>query len=668
MRILPCLVAALAWLPAAHAQQLSQPSIFGDHMVLQKGASVPVWGEAAPGAEVEVIASWRSDPARTTADAQGKWKVEIETPLQADASTVEVKSGEASLHYEDVIFGEVWVCGGQSNMEWTLGPGVGPGIANWQAEVADANYPEIRFFDVPHNIAGTPQADAGGTWKIATPENAPKFSAVGYLFGRRLHKELGVPVGLIGCNWGGTVAEAWTSRETLEEFGEFESGLAQLDAIAGGNGDDDSFRKRQAAWWDALAKVDMGSGQGEWWAKQPKDAGPWQTVQLPGTWENSEPGAFDGIVWYRRTIEIGEAWVGKDLRLRLGAIDDYDTTWVNGERVGQMHTPGNWTTPRNYVIPAAVVKDRMLTIAVRVLDTGGGGGFASPPDSMSLEPAQGRHQAMRLDGAWQMRVGAPIAKVGQPPSKPAMGPNMPTALHNGMLRSIIPFGMRGAIWYQGESNRGRAYQYRRLFPAMIADWRALWGRGDFPFYFVQIAPFNYGGDTGQAAALREAQTLALRVPNTGMAVTMDIGNPRDIHPKNKQDVADRLARWALVQTYQKEGLVWSGPLLAGYRAESGKMHLFFDHAEGGLRAADDQALSHFTIAGEDQVFHPAVASVEQVDGRWAVVVHSDAVESPRAVRYAWGPADEPNLVNQAGLPAPSFRTDSWPAWPGGPTR
>jgi sialate O-acetylesterase len=668
MRILPCLFTAVSLLAAAGAQELSQPSIFGDHMVLQADASVPFWGEAAAGAEVQLLGGWWSGPMKAQADSDGAWSLAVESPASGGPYTIEVRSGGSSLSYADVILGEVWVCGGQSNMEWTLGPGVGPGIANWQAEVADANYPMIRFFDVPHKIAASPQSDAGGEWKLATPENAPLFSAIGYLYGRRLHKELGVPVGLIGCNWGGTVAEAWTSRETLEKFGQFEAGLQQMDAIAAGGSSDPAFQKRQAAWWDALGKVDMGSGAASWWAKQPSDAGPWQTVTLPGTWEYSQPGVFDGIVWYRRTIEIGADWVGKDLRMGLGAIDDYDTTWVNGVLVGQMHETGNWTTPRNYIIPASAVTDRMLTIAVRVLDTGGGGGFASPADSMTLEPVSGRNQALRLDGEWQMRVGAELAKVGAPPSKPAMGPNMPTALHNGMLRTIIPFGMRGAIWYQGESNVGRAYQYRTLFPAMIADWRALWGRGDFPFYFVQIAPFNYGGDTGQAAALREAQTLALSVPETGMAVTMDIGSPGNIHPTNKQDVADRLARWALAKTYAKDQVVYSGPLLAGYRVEPGQIRLLFDHAEGGLKARDGAALTHFTIAGEDQVFHAASASIEKFEGQWTLVVQADAVKQPRAVRYAWGTADEPNLANAAGLPAPSFRTDSWPAWPGGPVR
>ena len=655
--------------PAALAQELSQPSVFGNHMVLQSGAPVPFWGTAEPGADVSLSGGWWSGEILTAAGTDGAWKLELPAPDAGGPYEIEVQSGASRLVYEDVLVGEVWVCGGQSNMEWTLGPGVGPGIANWEEEVASANFPQIRFFDVPHSVSGVPLADAGGEWKITTPENAGRFSAVGYLFGRQLHGELNVPVGLLGCNWGGTVAEAWTSRETLEEFGEFESGLGQVDAMMAGGADADArFAAAQKAWWDGLAAKDPGSGDAAWYAVQPKDAGPWQTAQLPGAWETGAIGNFDGIVWYRRTIELSEGWVGQDLRMSLGAIDDYDTTWVNGVQVGAMYEPGNWQTPRIYSIPGELVKERMLTIAVRVLDTGGGGGFVGPPERLNLEPTSIRGQARRLDGEWLMRKGSAIGKIGQPPARPRMHQNMPTALHNGMLRSIIPFGIRGAIWYQGESNRTRAYQYRRLFPAMIGDWRRLWGQGDFPFYFVQIAPFNYGGDQGQAAALREAQTLAMRVPNSGMAVTMDIGNPRDIHPKNKQDVADRLARWALAKTYKKDSVDFSGPVLAGFRAEEGSMRLWFSHAENGLISRDGKELSHFTIAGEDKVFHPAVAVIEEVEGRWTLRVSSDAVAEPRAVRYAWGTADEPNLVDGSGLPAPSFRTDSWPAWPGGPTR
>ena len=362
--------------PSAVAQKLSQPSVFGNHMVLQADGPVPFWGTAEPGTRVELHGGWWAGVVSTTAGVDGSWSLELPETKAGGPYEIEIQNEQALLVYEDVLVGEVWVCGGQSNMEWTLGPGVGPGIANWEEELAGANFPQIRFFDVPHSVSGVPLADAGGEWKVTTPGNAGRFSAVGYLFGRNLHHELKTPVGLLGCNWGGTVAEAWTSRETLEAFGEFGAGLAQIDAITGENQNAEArFAAEQQAWWDGLKGKDPGSGAAEWFAVQPKDAGPWQDATLPGPWESGPLGDFDGIVWYRRTMELNESWVGQDLRMSLGAIDDYDTTWVNGVQVGAMHEPGNWQAPRVYIVPGELVKERTLTIAVRVLDTGGGGGF-----------------------------------------------------------------------------------------------------------------------------------------------------------------------------------------------------------------------------------------------------------------------------------------------------
>jgi len=653
----------LASAPLA-AQEFWMPHIFGDHMVIQAGGATPVWGNAPAGASVRLTSdAWQGEKS-CLADAAGHWSLELPAIDGVGPFWIEVQQGDHSLRFDDVLVGEVWLCGGQSNMEWTLGPGVGPGIANWQAEVQTADLPQIRLFDVPHQVAATPMNDSPATWRVCSPQTVERFSAVGFLFGRRLHKDLARPIGLISCNWGGTVAEAWTSRAALEDFGEFANGLEQLDRLAGGNDGEKSFAQRQARWWQALAAKDAGSGPAQWFAKQPRDAGPWQETQLPGAWESGPLGEFDGIAWYRRAIELPADWVGKPLQMSLGAIDDYDTTWVNGQQVGATHEQGQWQKPRIYEIPAELVTDRNLTIAVRVLDTGGAGGFTGPAGAMALGRSDTPGQAMRLDGTWWMRKGTAMSKLGALPTRPQMGPNQPTALFNGMLSTVAPYAIRGAIWYQGESNRTRAMQYQELFPRMIADWRKQWGRGDFPFYFVQIAPFQYGGDTGQAAALREAQSMAMSVANTGMAVTMDVGNPRDIHPSNKQDVADRLARWALARTYGKTAIGYRSPSLREARVEAGRLRLYFDGADSGLRTRDGAAPSHFQVAGKDQVFQPATAVLEQHDGQWTVVVQSDSVPRPVAVRYAWGAADQPNLENAHGLPASSFRSDRWSAYPG----
>ncbi len=658
-----CIVLPLACLAPASAiaQDLSLPAIFSDHMVMQRSSTVPFWGKAAAGERVQLSGGWWAGTLEAVADGDGVWRVDCATPVQGGPYTISVNSGGEQIRYSDVVLGEVWLCGGQSNMEWTLGPGVGPGIQAWQEEAAAADLPMIRGFDVEHALGMEPQDDCSGQWQLCDPQTVRRFSAVGFLFGRELHRELGVPIGLIGCNWGGTLAEAWTSEETLLAHGGFEAPLRELQQRRGAP-DQDSLSARQATWWTRLSKRDPGSARDGWMQASFNDQG-WAMARVPGAW-SGDLGAFDGVVWYRREVEIPVAWKGRELVLELGPIDDNDTTWFNGRRVGASHADGLWNQPRSYRVPASAVTGGSAVLAVRAVDTGGGGGFTGNAEQMRIHPQGEPGSSLPLAGDWRHQRGAAMSELGAFPTGSWFHANYPTALHNGMLRPVIPYAIRGAIWYQGESNRTRPRQYQTLFPAMIENWRALWGRGDFPFYFVQIAPFNYGGDRGQAAALREAQTMTLAVANTGMVVTMDIGNPGNIHPANKQDVGFRLAQWALAKSYGRE-LVYSGPLLRGHRREAGAIRLEFDHAAGGLTTRDGEAPSHFQIAGADRLWHAAQARIEhRADEGWTVVVASPAVSEPVAVRYAWGAADQPNLRNAAGLPAPSFRTDDWEAYPG----
>lgn len=622
-------------------------------MVVQRGAPMRVYGQAAPRAEVRVASSWGHE-ASSRADDRGYFELLLQPSDKAGPHELTVKSGETTQVVRDLWFGEVWVCGGQSNMEWTLGPGVGPGIANWQAEARAAELPGIRMFTVPKVTSATPRETCEGSWQVCTPESVEHFSAVGFLFGRELHRELGVPIGLLSCNWGGTVAEAWMPEARLQAFGGFDSGLAAVKAARARTSDDTSLAARQTAWFENLRKVDSLEADGA--ANVEFDDASWRPLDVPGVWQG-ELGQFDGVVWYRRRVTIPAGWVGKALTLSLGAIDDLDTVWFNGRRIGGAESGEPWNVPRRYTIPADAVAAGEATLVVRVVDTGGGGGFIGSADELSLAPTANTTDKVALAGAWRHRVSTPMAKLGAWPRETGLGPNTPSVLWNGMLAPLQRQSVRGAIFYQGESNVGRPEQYRRLFPALIEAWREGFGVPTMPFYYVQIAPYEYGGQgSALAAFLREAQTMAMAaLPHTGMAVTMDIGDPRDIHPVNKQDVGKRLALWALAKTYGKSDVDPCGPLLATAAVEGDAMRVKLVHAKG-LRTRDGQSPSHFTLAGADRVFHPAQATIEGE----TVVVRSPAVSAPVAVRYAFGSADMPNLVNGVGLPAPSFRSDDWP--------
>ncbi|KAA3607266.1 MAG: 9-O-acetylesterase [Planctomycetota bacterium] len=630
--------------------QVRLPALFSDHMVLQQDREVPIWGWAAPQEGVFVKPSWTSKAYFAQADQNGRWQRNIPTPKAGGPFQIQIlASNQIVLH--DVLVGEVWICSGQSNMEWPM-----TRIDRSAEEIANAVYPEIRLFDVPNRLAVTPAEDVEATWSACQPDSVRSFSAVAYFFARKLHHELGVPVGLVAPNWGGTVAETWTSRQTLEQKPWFAAGLKDVAQAAQ---DPETFQKgsraKVQAWWKSLERKDPGSKQG--WSQASFSDQNWESMELPGNWDRLKSlQNFDGVLWYRRSVSVPQDWAGKALVMELGPIDDMDATWFQGHKVGEHQKAGQWQTPRKYSIPARLVKAGENLIAVRVLDTGGAGGFHGNAENLRLYPKGNPQAAISLAGSWRYHKGTAMGKLGPVPTGRRIHQNYPTVLFNGMLKPLIPFAIRGAIWYQGESNRTRAYQYRELFPAMIQDWRQHWQQGDFPFYFVQIAPFAYGKDQGQAAELREAQYMTSRsVPNSGMVVTMDIGNPRDIHPTNKQEVGRRLALLALHRDYGYENLVSSGPQYRDFSIEGSRIRLFFDSIGGGLQTGGNP-LSHFTMAGEDRVFHPAQATIEAD----SIVVWSEAVANPVAVRYAWGAADEPNLRNAEGLPASSFRTDSWP--------
>lgn len=632
---------------STYGASLRLPKILGDHMVLQQKSFAKIWGWAEPEQVVKVTTSWNHKTYRVVTDQEGNWQVRVATGKAGGPYTVTIEA-DITRVLEDILLGEVWICSGQSNMEWPLSR-----AETAAEELPRSEYPEIRLFTVEKNIASIPNKDFNGSWELCSPKNAGSFSAVGYFFGQMLHQELGVPVGLVNTSWGGTPSESWTSREKLSEFGDFDQ---QLEVLYGtSNAEMEEARKEQLR-IEAMIKNQQdfenmeNIGFSEGWMNPEFDDSSWGTMTCPAEWSSiEEVGMLEGVVWMRKLITLPKQWKGKALTLELGPVDEMDITYINGVEVGSMRKVNDWNTPRVYEVPATLLTSGQIQLSIRIVNTNGQGGIFGKPEQLKIYPAgSSDKKPVLLGGSWKYRIAYKFPEVPM-----MINSHTPSVLYNGMLHPMRDLAVKGAIWYQGESNRTRAFQYRTIFPGMIEDWRAAWNQGDFPFYFVQIAPFNYGSEE-TSPELREAQLLTLsKVNHTGMAVTMDIGNPDDIHPTNKRDVGKRLALWALAKDYEKE-LVFSGPLYKEHIVEGNKIRIYFNCTGGGLEARGGP-LTHFEIAGEDQVFHPAEAII---DGE-AVVVSAAQVASPVAVRYGWSNAAEPNLSNAEGLPASSFRTDTW---------
>ena len=616
-------------------------SLFSDNTVLQRDMQAPIWGWTKPGETVTV--SMEGKTATATAGADGKWLAKL-GPFSAGGPFTLTVAGAQTVKVANVLVGDVWICSGQSNMEQGIGI-----AANPQEEIAKADYPQIHLYTVPKTVSLEPRTQVNSKWLVCNSANISAggwggFSAVGYFFGRQLHLDLKVPIGLIHTSWGGTIAEAWTSGEALKAMPDFKNAVEMIEQIVGGN----KGVSADQLLIDWYKKNDPGTDAK--WEAPDFNAAAWKSMKLPVLWEQAGLPGFDGIVWFRKEIEIPAGWAGKDLALHLGPIDDRDTTFFNGVKVGSKDV---YNENRDYKIPGSSVKAGKSVIAVRVLDTGGGGGIYGQPELMKIETAG--ENAISLAGAWQYQDSTPMAKCTQIPVTNAGDPNVTTVLYNGMIAPLLPYGIKGAIWYQGESNANRAMQYRTLLPTMIKDWRARFGVGEFPFFIVSLASFM-GVDKepvdSQWAELREAQLLtAQTLPNTGIAMAIDIGDANDIHPKNKQDVGKRLAISAEAIAYGKK-VVPSGPMFKAMEKKDATIRLSFEHVGGGLEAKGGE-LKGFAIAGEDKKFVWADA---KIDGD-AVVVSSPKVAAPVAVRYGWGNNPVVTLYNKDGLPAVPFRTD-----------
>lgn len=641
------------------------PSVIADHMVLQRDQEVRIWGWADAGEGVTVRFAGAS--VSTEADAQGAWSVLIPAQSASAQGRVLTIVGVNTIELKDVLVGEVWVASGQSNMAWIV-----KSSANAEQEIAAADHPQIRMWTAERTVATEPQADVKGRWQVASPATVGNFSAVAYFFARDLHEQLGVPVGILHSSWGGTPVEAWTSTEKLAELDVAGPILERFqDAVA-------TYDQRKAEYQDQVRRyreTRLGpdnTGYDAGFAKPDFDDTQWDTFPVPARWEDKEL-HVDGVVWFRRTVTIPEDWAGKELILDLGPIDDGDTTYFNNQQIGLTRPDIDraWQHPRSYRVPGNQVKAGVATIAVRIVDLAGYGGIYGNAEAIKLYPAEGDGQdAINLAGDWKHHVAHQVDPRNAVTSAPRLpfGPehqHSPAGLYNAMIAPILPYTIRGAIWYQGESNASRAEQYETLFPALIQDWRARWGQGEFPFLFVQLANFRQPEDQPTDpdwAHLRDAQLTTLReVPNTGMATIIDIGDANDIHPRNKQDVGKRLAAWALKRTYGMEHVVESGPVYrfdtAMVMEEEGKKHIkLMFHVPGSkLAIKEGDELRGFTIAGDDGKFVPAQAEIIFTN---VVKVWSDQVPDPKYVRYAWANNPvEANLVNEQGLPASPFRTD-----------
>ncbi len=626
-------------------------SLFTSNMVLQRDQMLPVWGTASAGEKVSVAIG--SQKQKTIAAPDGSWRV-VFKPLSATTNVPFQVTANNTIELANVAAGDVYLCAGQSNMEMGVTK-----LANATEEIAAAYHPNIRLMLVARQQASSPQKNLAvpAKWEVCTPQTIVKggwggFSAVAYFFGRELNQKLNVPIGLLNSDWGGTVAQAWTSRETLLKRDDLRAETLRAEASFKGvrmppNTDLQGFLKNT----DSGAKAN--------WNSPDFDDANWENIAAPFALEQNGDilGNYRGIMWYRRAVEIPAAWEGRALTLHLGALGETDATYFNGAEIGA--TTDDRKTPRVYTIPANLVKAGRAVIAVRVLNTGGLSGLIGG-DNLRLQLANDAAQTIALSGDWRSRTSMSLQELQPlpPPNYEDKRRNAPTLLYNAMIAPLNQFALKGVIWYQGEYNDYDPAQYRTLFPQLIADWRAHRGASpkDLPFYFVQLANFkartNAPVEKGWAE-LRDAQANALNVaPNTGMATIIDIGDAKDIHPKNKVDVGHRLALIALAKTYGRD-IEYSGPNYESLKLDGAVARVQFSHAQG-LKTTDGAAPLGFAIQDANGTWFPADARIEKN----AVVLSNAAVAAPRAVRYAWANNPAVNLVNSANLPASPFLTDT----------
>ena len=621
--------------------QVRLPRLIRDSMILQRDAKVKMWGWASGGERVTI--GFAGKKYRATTGADGRWLITL-APLKAGCPYTMSIDATNHITLKYILIGDVWVCSGQSNMVHQMELH----SVRYAEDIAKANYPQIRHFWVP-NTANLQVAQGdlpGGSWKWANPKDVGEFSAVAYFFARKLYEKYHVPIGLINASWGGVPIEALMSEDALKQFPNILSTIEKNKDTAYIN----SLNRRAFTGNRTVRQEDKGLAASIPWYSPSYVPKSWRTINIPGYWEDQGIKDLDGTVWYRKEIDVPASMTTILAKVFLGRIVDADVLYINGKQAGST----TYMYPqRRYYLPVGTLKPGKNLFVIRVTNNFGKGGFV--PD----KPYQliAGNDTIDLKGYWQYKVGLVNIPQRGFGGGGIAAQNQPTALYNSMIAPLLNYTIKGFVWYQGESNTGKPDEYAKLQPAMIADWRNKWGQPNAPFLYVQLPGYmemNYLPTESQWAAFREAQLKSLSVPNTAMAIAIDLGEWNDIHPDRKKEVGERLALAAEQVAYGEKGAVYSGPLYQSFKIEGNKIIVTFKNVGGGLVANDGEELSQFAIAGADKKFVWAKARIE---GN-TVIVWSDEIHEPKFVRYAW--ADNPdgaNLYNREGLPASPFRTD-----------
>ena len=653
---------------------LSVNSLFTDNMIIQQNAKLSVWGNAKSGSLIHVQSSW-GVKATTTTNFEGKWSVILNTPAADHEQHKLIISNENQTRVvQNILLGEVWLASGQSNMEMPLKgfnyTKIKEVVEGADKEISEANFPEIRMFTVNRNIAFEQSDKLEGSWIESSPETAKEFSAVAYFFAKKLHLELNVPIGIIHSSWGGSPAESWTRLDYLKQVNGFQNTEDRLQIALDPNSPYNKWLlDHEFVLWDSLIEVD----QMKWIKAKHKrfvlsefEDSSWEKMNQTEISQVFEKNDFNGIVWLRQKINFDKLPEG-NVTLDIGKTDDLYAVFLNGQLVARKEYWGEASS--QYVIPKSIIKKGLNTIAIRFIDVWGIGGLdANSNRGFYIE----NEKIKSLEQSWRVNVVAyqtngdfyllkqGIDEIVYPkPNRMPHHPNSPTVLYNGMIAPLVPYAIKGVIWYQGESNESRAEQYSHLFPALIDSWRAAWNNPNMPFYYVQIAPYGGGswGDNSNkketGPELRESQMQTLTKNDVGMVIITDLGDEKLIHPPKKKEVGERLALWAMAKNYNYDDLVYSGPVFRSVEFINNKALVSFEHAESGLFCPDSE-IRYFELAGTDGQYYPAKAYITKNQ----VVVWAKKVPNPKKIRYAWKNYVKVNLFNMEGLPASSFRSEN----------